>query len=81
MPCSPLKENGMDDSTSSATAIRWMTTRLAQGVDKTLQTETAFSAGFMLDPLDASGKKKRYHFRSDNFCVRPSRRRRKPGFC
>jgi CubicO group peptidase (beta-lactamase class C family) len=46
----------------SATAIRWMTTRLAQGVDKTLQTETAFSAGFMLDPLDASGKKKRYTF-------------------
>jgi CubicO group peptidase (beta-lactamase class C family) len=46
----------------SATAIRWMTTRLVQGVDKTLQTETAFSAGFMLDPLDASGKKKRYTF-------------------
>ena len=34
-------------------------TRLAQGVDKTLQTETAFSGGFMLDPLDASGRKKR----------------------
>jgi CubicO group peptidase (beta-lactamase class C family) len=46
----------------SATAIQWMTTRLTQGVDKTLQTETAFSAGFMLDPLDAFGKKKRYTF-------------------
>ena len=46
----------------SATAIRWMTTRLTQGIDKTLQTETAFSAGFMLDSLDASGKKKRYTF-------------------
>ncbi len=46
----------------SAIAIRWMTTRLTQGIDKTLQTETAFSAGFMLDSLDASGKKKRYTF-------------------
>jgi len=46
----------------SATAIRWMTTRLAQGVDKTLQTETAFSGGFMLDQLNASWKKKRYTF-------------------
>jgi CubicO group peptidase (beta-lactamase class C family) len=46
----------------SAETIRWMTTRLAQGVDKTLRTETAFSAGFMLDPLDASGRKKRYTF-------------------
>jgi CubicO group peptidase (beta-lactamase class C family) len=46
----------------SPETIRWMTTRLAQGVDKTLHTETAFSAGFMLDPLDASGRKKRYTF-------------------
>ncbi len=65
----------------SATAIRWMTTRLAQGIDKTLQTETAFSAGFMLDPLDASGKEKALHLRSNNFFVRPSGSRRKPGFC
>ena len=28
----------------------------------TLHTETAFSAGFMLDPLDASGRKKRQIF-------------------
>jgi CubicO group peptidase (beta-lactamase class C family) len=46
----------------STEAIRWMTTRLAQGTDKTLRTETAFSAGFMLDPLDASGQKKRHIF-------------------
>jgi CubicO group peptidase (beta-lactamase class C family) len=46
----------------STEAIRWMTTRLAQGIDKTLHTETAFSAGFMLDPLDASGQKKRHIF-------------------
>jgi CubicO group peptidase (beta-lactamase class C family) len=46
----------------STGASGWMTTRLAQGIDKTLRTETAFSAGFMLDPLDASGKKKRYIF-------------------
>jgi CubicO group peptidase (beta-lactamase class C family) len=46
----------------SPETIRWMTTRLAQGQDKTLHTETAFSAGFMLDPLDASGQKKRYTF-------------------
>ena len=46
----------------SPEAIRWMTTRLAQGNDKTLRTETAFSAGFMLDPLDSSGRKRRYTF-------------------
>ena len=46
----------------SADAIDWMTTRLAQGIDKTLRTETAFSAGFMMDPLDASGRKKRHVF-------------------
>jgi CubicO group peptidase (beta-lactamase class C family) len=46
----------------SAEAIKWMTTRLAQGIDMTLHTETAFSAGFMLDPLDASGRKKRQIF-------------------
>jgi CubicO group peptidase (beta-lactamase class C family) len=46
----------------SPETIRWMSTRLAQGKDKTLHTETAFSAGFMLDPLDASGQKKRFTF-------------------
>jgi CubicO group peptidase (beta-lactamase class C family) len=43
-------------------AMAWMTTRLAQGIDKTLRTETAFSAGFMMDPLSASGRKKRHLF-------------------
>lgn len=38
-------------------AIAWMTTRLSQGFDKVLQLDTSFSAGFMMDPLDASGKK------------------------
>ncbi len=46
----------------SAQALGWMTTRLAQGLDKTLRTETAFSAGFMLDPVDGSGKKTRHVF-------------------
>lgn len=46
----------------SAQALEWMTTRLAQGPDKTLQTETSFSAGFMLDPLLADGRKKRFTF-------------------
>ena len=46
----------------SPRAAEWMTTRLSQGVDKTLRTETAFSAGFMMDPLDASRRKKRHIF-------------------
>jgi CubicO group peptidase (beta-lactamase class C family) len=46
----------------SPETIGWMTSRLSQGSDKTLRTETAFSAGFMLDPLDAAGRKKRYTF-------------------
>jgi CubicO group peptidase (beta-lactamase class C family) len=41
----------------SAQALAWMETRLAQGWDQTLQTETAFSAGFMMDPLNADGTK------------------------
>jgi len=46
----------------SEQAIGWMTTPLAQGVDMTLRTETAFSAGFMLDPVEADGRKKRRIF-------------------
>jgi CubicO group peptidase (beta-lactamase class C family) len=46
----------------SEQAMAWMTTPLAQGLDRTLQTETAFSAGFMLDPVDAEGRKKRTTF-------------------
>jgi CubicO group peptidase (beta-lactamase class C family) len=46
----------------SPQALDWMTTPLAQGLDLTLRTETAFSAGFMLDPTDADGHKKRRIF-------------------
>jgi CubicO group peptidase (beta-lactamase class C family) len=42
----------------SAVALEWMTTRLIQGVNKTLCTETAFSAGFMMDPVDVPRKHK-----------------------
>jgi len=35
----------------------WMTARLSQGFDVVLQLDTSFSAGFMMDPLDSSGKK------------------------
>jgi len=34
-------------------AVGWMTTRRSQGFDKVLRLETSFSAGFMMDPLDA----------------------------
>ena len=37
-------------------ALRWMTTTLASGPDRTLCLETAFSAGFMQDPASAGGK-------------------------
>lgn len=37
-------------------------TRLTQGLDEVLRVETCFSAGFMLDPVDASGKKSRESF-------------------
>ena len=37
--------------------LAWMTTRLSQGFDKVLQLDTSFSAGFLMDPLDLSGKK------------------------
>ena len=38
-------------------AFRWMTTRLAQGFDGVLQMEAAYSAGFMLDPIDVGTRK------------------------
>ena len=37
--------------------VAWMTARLSQGFDPVLRLDTSFSAGFMMDPLDASGKK------------------------
>ncbi len=42
--------------------IDWMTTTLTQGHDRVLLMETAFSAGFMRDPVDASGHKTRRNF-------------------
>lgn len=37
--------------------LGWMTSPLSQGFDAVLRLDTAFSAGFMMDPLDPSGKK------------------------
>ena len=42
--------------------LDWMTNTLTQGPDRVLQIETAFSAGFMRDPVDAHGVKKRTNF-------------------
>lgn len=42
--------------------LDWMTTTLTQGPDQVLLLETAFSAGFMRDPVDAEGGKKRTNF-------------------
>lgn len=39
-----------------------MTTTLTQGHDRVLQLETAFSCGFMRDPVDENGNKKRTTF-------------------
>jgi CubicO group peptidase (beta-lactamase class C family) len=43
-------------------ALAWMRTPLASGPDAVLCLETAFSAGFMQDPLGADGRKLRSHF-------------------
>jgi len=42
--------------------LDWMTTTLTQGPDWVLKLETAFSCGFMRDPVDAAGAKKRSIF-------------------
>lgn len=42
--------------------LELLTTRLSQGEDRVLLRETAFSCGFMLDPIDAEGRKKRVRF-------------------
>ncbi len=42
--------------------MRWMTTTLAQGHDRVLLMETAFSAGFMRDPISPNGEKVRATF-------------------
>jgi CubicO group peptidase (beta-lactamase class C family) len=46
----------------SEATIEWMKTTLTSGFDKVLQLETSFSAGFMKDVVDASGKKLRKTF-------------------
>lgn len=46
----------------NAETISWMTTTLTQGPDRVLMMDTAFSAGFMKDPVDASGAKTRQSF-------------------
>lgn len=46
----------------SPEVLRWMTTTLTSGPDNTLCLETAFSAGFMKDVVDATGKKPRALF-------------------
>lgn len=43
-------------------ALDWMTTTLTQGPDHVLKIETAFSCGFMQDPVDVDGTKKRKNF-------------------
>jgi len=43
-------------------AVAAMSTTLSNGFDRVLQVETAFSAGFLQDPLDASGRKLRRSF-------------------
>ncbi len=46
----------------STEALRWMETTLTSGPDRVLQIPTAFSAGFMKDPLQADGTKLRQIF-------------------
>jgi CubicO group peptidase (beta-lactamase class C family) len=45
-------------------ALDWMTTTLTQGPDRVLKLETAFSCGFMRDPVSPDGAKKRQIFGS-----------------
>ena len=53
----------LDGRTYFETAtLGWMTTTLAQGDDRVLLTETAFSAGFMRDPISPDGRKIRALF-------------------
>jgi CubicO group peptidase (beta-lactamase class C family) len=45
-----------------SSTLEWMTRTLTQGPDRVLLLETAFSAGFMRDPVDAEGRKLRKNF-------------------
>ncbi len=53
-----LAEGGSLDGLSffNADSLKAMTTTLAQGPDRVLQIDTAFSAGFMRDPVGPHGK-------------------------
>lgn len=42
--------------------MNWMQTMRCSGHDLILQTETAYSCGFHLDPLDRVGRKQRHHY-------------------
>lgn len=46
----------------SPSVFKQATTRLTQGLDQVLRVETSFAAGFMLDPIDETGSKKRMTF-------------------
>lgn len=46
----------------SSNVRQWMRTMLACGSDRVLQTRTAYSCGFQMDPLDERGKKERFHY-------------------
>jgi CubicO group peptidase (beta-lactamase class C family) len=46
----------------SAQTLGWMETSLSDGFDQVLRAHTAFSAGFMKDPVDAAGRKMRSIF-------------------
>ena len=59
-----LAAGGIHDGRAIFTAetSSWMTTALAQGADRVLLMKTAFSAGFMRDPVDTTGHKLRAIF-------------------
>jgi len=46
----------------SASVRRWMQTMQSCGPDRILQTNTAFSCGFQMDPVDGEGRKERRHY-------------------
>jgi CubicO group peptidase (beta-lactamase class C family) len=47
---------------ASAPWLHWMTTTCSQGPDRVLLLDTAFSCGFMRDPVDPAGRKTRTIF-------------------
>lgn len=59
-----LANGGEMDGTRyfSPETIEWMKTPLTSGFDRVLQIDTAFSAGFMKDPVSVSGEKIRCLF-------------------